>query len=90
MSAECSTCGADLTYTPGSWPLGSCERCDLHEQLEKTNEALGEAAEALERATTHLLLPPSKESREVWELAVRLLANPVTAAALENRRKAGI
>src|SRR5438477_6823543 len=29
MSAEWNKCGADIVYPPGTWPLGTCARCDL-------------------------------------------------------------
>ena len=29
MSAHCNTCGMDIVYPEGTWPLGTCTRCDM-------------------------------------------------------------
>lgn len=33
MSAECHVHGCDLTYPEGSWPVGSCPRCEAESEV---------------------------------------------------------
>lgn len=35
MSAHCSTCGTDIVYPEGTWPIGVCPVCSRGELLEK-------------------------------------------------------
>jgi hypothetical protein len=35
MSAHCDTCGNDLVYPPGSWPLGECPCCKRDEEISR-------------------------------------------------------
>jgi hypothetical protein len=57
MSAECSQCGADLTYPEGTWPVGECEPCYLRadrdaalKRAESYRSKLGEVMGLLAKA----------------------------------------
>jgi hypothetical protein len=45
MSAHCSTCGTDIVYPEGSWPLGECPVCTRDERIVRL-ERVVEAARA--------------------------------------------
>lgn len=40
MSAHCDTCGTDLVYPEGMWPLGVCQVCELRAERDRLREAL--------------------------------------------------
>jgi hypothetical protein len=52
MSAHCGTCGTDLVYPEGTWPLGTCQVCDLREQLRERDVLLADAKDALDMCHT--------------------------------------
>lgn len=63
MSAHCSKCGSDITYPGDTWPVGTCERCDLEARVNRLESALILAIEtaevlneALRRAVSENLL----------------------------------
>lgn len=43
MSAHCSACGSDITYPGDTWPVGTCERCDLADAIQKAWDAIIDA-----------------------------------------------
>jgi len=47
MSAECSTCGADIVYPEGTWPVGTCARCDAKQEAENWKRLALDMGEAL-------------------------------------------
>jgi|tagenome__1003787_1003787.scaffolds.fasta_scaffold19841093_2 hypothetical protein len=49
MSAHCSKCGSDITYPGDTWPVGTCERCDLEARLEQLEQKLEARVKQLER-----------------------------------------
>jgi hypothetical protein len=60
MSAECHECGADITYPPGTWPIGSCERCDLNGRIDAliaTGDVLATRLDETPAVEHHLLGP---------------------------------
>lgn len=55
MSAECHTCGSDLVYPEGTWPLGECPVCtrvkeadELRARVEQLEEELAKKEESVE------------------------------------------
>ena len=59
MSAHCSTCGADIVYPEGTWPIGTCARCDAKQEAENWKRLaldMGEALRDYERKWP--VLPP--------------------------------
>jgi hypothetical protein len=48
VSAECSKCGSDIVYPPGTWPVGNCPRCS-----EEKCVAVLEAERDAERQMRH-------------------------------------
>jgi hypothetical protein len=49
MSAHCSTCGADIVYPPGTWPLGTCARCDARAERDEWKRLALDMGEALRK-----------------------------------------
>lgn len=40
MSAECGTCGFDIVYPPGTWPVGECLNCKQADRIKELEEQL--------------------------------------------------
>ena len=74
MSAHCDKCGSHITYLPGTWPLGSCELCDVRAERDAAEDRI----ERLGSLAMDLL-----GALQPWELhgaAVRSAAARLTVA----------
>lgn len=64
MSAECSTCGFDLVYPVGTWPIGECQACEDRAALQKAEDVLSCVDEADIQGATEALVAVRKRLRE--------------------------
>ena len=73
MSAECSTCGADLTYR--NWPVGECEPCNLRAEIAELQDALRRIADIC--PTDGPILAASLRVNEAGRIARKAIGRPV-------------